>query len=113
MLNDSLRKVLGYVQADIVEPACTSVPLTRDAVADDGTITDVAARERTAIMLSTLANELARRAQPQDSPLSPPAVRLPLCRPRGTLGRTAPLMPRVRLCRVWGEDRVFRLQIGR
>ena len=60
--HDSLRKVLGYVNADIVEPACTRVPLTRDAVADDGTIGDVAARERIAITLSTLAEELARRA---------------------------------------------------
>lgn len=65
--HDSLRKVLGYVHADIVEPACVRVPLTREAVADDGTITDVAARERIATMLSTLADELARRAQPQDS----------------------------------------------
>ncbi len=65
--HDSLRKILGYVDADIVEPACTRVPLTRDTVADDGTITDVAAREWIAIMLSTLADELARRAHRQDS----------------------------------------------
>ena len=66
--HDSLRKVLGYVHADIVERACARVPLTRDAVADDGTITDVPARERIAMMLSTLADELARGAQPQGSP---------------------------------------------
>jgi chromate reductase, NAD(P)H dehydrogenase (quinone) len=65
--HDSLRKVLGYVHADIVEPACTRVPLTRDAVADDGTITDVAARERIATVLSILADELASRAQFQGS----------------------------------------------
>lgn len=64
--HDSLRKVLGYVQADIVEPACTRVPLTRDAVADDGTIADVAVRERIANMLSTLVEELGRLAQPRE-----------------------------------------------
>lgn len=65
--HESLRKVLGYVHADIVEPACTRVPLTRDAVADDGTITDVAAREQITVTLSTLADEVARRAQPNVS----------------------------------------------
>src|SRR5437660_452390 len=30
--HDSLRKVLGYVDADIVEAACLRLPLTRDAV---------------------------------------------------------------------------------
>ena len=65
--HDSLRKVLGYVHADIVEPACTRVPLTRDTVGDDGTITDVSARERIAFVLSTLADELVHRAQHQDS----------------------------------------------
>ena len=65
--HDSLRKVLGYVHADIVESACTNLPLTRDAVADDGTISDAGARERIAIMLSVLADELRHRAQSQDS----------------------------------------------
>jgi NAD(P)H-dependent FMN reductase len=60
--HDSLRKVLGYVHADIVEPACVRLPVTRDLVANDGTITDVAARERIAGMLLTLADELAQRA---------------------------------------------------
>jgi len=64
--HDSLRKVLGYMQANIVEPASTRVPLTRDAVADDGTIADVAVRERIANMLSTLVEELGRLAQPRE-----------------------------------------------
>jgi NAD(P)H-dependent FMN reductase len=42
--HDSLRKVLGYVHADIVEAACTRIPLTRDAVGSDGTVTDPALR---------------------------------------------------------------------
>lgn len=60
--HDSLRKVLGYVHADIVEPACARVPLTRDAIADDGTVADAAARERIAGVLVTLADELGSRA---------------------------------------------------
>lgn len=58
--HDSLRKVLAYVHADVVEPACIRVPLTRDSVADDGTIADAGSRERIAAMLTTLASELAR-----------------------------------------------------
>src|SRR6185312_10533806 len=42
--HDSLRKVLSYVHADIVEAACTRLPLTRDAVGPEGTITDPTAR---------------------------------------------------------------------
>jgi len=38
--HDSLRKVLGYVDADIAEAACARIPVTRDAVGEDGTITD-------------------------------------------------------------------------
>src|SRR5437764_14688772 len=38
--HDSLRKVLGYVHADIVEESCIRIPLTRDAVGSDGTIAD-------------------------------------------------------------------------
>ena len=59
--HSSLRRVLGYVHAEIVESACIRVPVTRELVANDGTITDVAIRERIAMMLFTLADELARR----------------------------------------------------
>ena len=59
--HDSLRKVLGYVHADIVETACTRLPLTRDAVGDDGTIADPSAREQIAAMLGALGEELANR----------------------------------------------------
>jgi chromate reductase, NAD(P)H dehydrogenase (quinone) len=53
--HNSLRKVLGYVHADIIERACTRLPLTRDAVGDDGTIADPSAREQIAAMLRALA----------------------------------------------------------
>ena len=59
--HDLLRKVLGYVHADIIERACTRLPLTRDAVGDDGTIADPSAREQIAAMLCALAEELPNR----------------------------------------------------
>jgi NAD(P)H-dependent FMN reductase len=59
--HDSLRKVLGYVHADVVEAACARVPLTRDAVGADGTIVDPEARERIAETLATLARHVANR----------------------------------------------------
>src|SRR5690349_13887199 len=42
--HDSLRKVLGYVHADIVEAACARVPVTRGDVGADGLIAQPAAR---------------------------------------------------------------------
>ena len=57
--HDSLRKVLGYVHADIVEAACTRIPLTRDAVGSNGTVTDPAARAKIAATLAALARHLA------------------------------------------------------
>ena len=56
--HDSLRKVLGYVHADIVEAACTRIPLTRDAVGPDGTIADPALREQVRETLRTLADHV-------------------------------------------------------
>jgi NAD(P)H-dependent FMN reductase len=63
--HDSLRKVLGYVHADIVEPACVRIPVPRQAVGPDGTITDPTIRRQIAGALETLAVEVAagRRAQ--------------------------------------------------
>ena len=57
--HDSLRKVLGYVHADIVEAACTRVPLTRDAVGPDGTVTDPALREQIGETLRALVRGVA------------------------------------------------------
>jgi chromate reductase, NAD(P)H dehydrogenase (quinone) len=57
--HDSLRKVLGYVHADIVEAACARIPLTRDSVGPDGTIVEHAARARIAATLATLARHVA------------------------------------------------------
>jgi chromate reductase, NAD(P)H dehydrogenase (quinone) len=52
--HDSLRKVLGYVHADIVEDAVARIPVTRDAVGADGTIGDPALRERIAAVVNAL-----------------------------------------------------------
>ena len=43
--HESLRKVLGYVGARIVEDAVARVPVSRGDVGEDGTITGEAARE--------------------------------------------------------------------
>jgi chromate reductase, NAD(P)H dehydrogenase (quinone) len=53
--------VLGYVHADIVEPACVRIPVPRQAVGRDGTITDLAIRARIAEELETLAAEVVAR----------------------------------------------------
>ena len=60
--HDSLRKVLGYVGADIVEAACVRIPVTRDAVGPDGTIADPTIRERIENTLTTLVRHVAERA---------------------------------------------------
>jgi chromate reductase, NAD(P)H dehydrogenase (quinone) len=53
--HDSLRKVLTYSGADIVEQACLRVPLTRQMVGGDGLIEDAQARERIGHALEQLA----------------------------------------------------------
>jgi chromate reductase len=52
--HDSLRKVLRYVHADVVEAACVRIPVERSAVGDDGLIADAAIRERIAAVLTAL-----------------------------------------------------------
>jgi NAD(P)H-dependent FMN reductase len=59
--HDSLRKVLGCVRADIVEAACARIPLTRNAVGSDGTITDPAVREQIKDALRALSRYAADR----------------------------------------------------
>jgi chromate reductase len=59
--HDSLRKVLGYVHADLIEPACLRLPLTRDAIGSDGTITDPSSRAQIAVTLKILTGALSSR----------------------------------------------------
>ena len=56
--HDSLRKVLGYVHASIVERGCVKIPITRADVDADGTIGRSDLRERIAAALETLAGAL-------------------------------------------------------
>jgi chromate reductase len=51
----SLRKVLGYAGADIVEAACVRIPVSRDAIGSDGLIGDGPTRERIASAVARLA----------------------------------------------------------
>jgi chromate reductase, NAD(P)H dehydrogenase (quinone) len=59
--HDSLRKVLGYVHAWIVEAACRRIPIARAAVAADGTIEDQATRQQIRQTLATLADQAGQR----------------------------------------------------
>ena len=56
--HESLRKVLGYVHARIIESACLRLPLTRDAVGADGQLTARDQRAQLATMLTTLRAEI-------------------------------------------------------
>jgi chromate reductase, NAD(P)H dehydrogenase (quinone) len=53
--HDSLRKVLGYVGAQIIEAACVRIPLARSDLGADGEIATAALRDqvRDAVMLFT------------------------------------------------------------
>jgi chromate reductase, NAD(P)H dehydrogenase (quinone) len=54
--HDSLRKVLNYSGADIVEAACLRIPLERNMVGPDGLVSDEPTRRE----ISRALNELAR-----------------------------------------------------
>ena len=56
--HDSLRKVLGYVHADIIEDACTRIPVSRQAVGPDGKIADPDIRRHIAEVLEVLARHV-------------------------------------------------------
>ncbi|MFE2310702.1 NADPH-dependent FMN reductase [Streptomyces sp. NPDC059411] len=51
----TLRTVLGYTGADIVESACMTMPVDRRMVGADGTITDEGVREELGKVLDLLA----------------------------------------------------------
>jgi chromate reductase len=58
--HDSLRKVLGYVGATIVEDACVRLPIARDAIGPDGLIADSGLRDRLGAALQILARSAGR-----------------------------------------------------
>ena len=53
--HESLRKVLGFTGARIVEDACLRLPLSRDDVGADGLIAPAEAREAIVASVSALA----------------------------------------------------------
>ena len=56
--HDSLRKVLGYAGADIVESASVRAPVTREMVGGDGLVHDDAARGQIAASVAALADHV-------------------------------------------------------
>ncbi len=56
--HESLRKVLGYVKASIVESACAHIPVTEALLSDEGLIPDPSIRTRIADALAELDSYL-------------------------------------------------------
>lgn len=61
--HNSLRKVLGYAGADIVEAACARIPVDRALVDEDGLIADAAVRAEIAAAVGRLAEHAATVAE--------------------------------------------------
>jgi chromate reductase len=59
--HESLRKVLGYVGADVVETACRRIPVTRQDVAEDGLIANSESRAAIQMTVTALAEHVRRR----------------------------------------------------
>jgi NAD(P)H-dependent FMN reductase len=59
--HESLRKVMGYIHANIVERACLRIPVTRDLVDDSATIGDAAIRARFSQAVAVLADAARER----------------------------------------------------
>jgi NAD(P)H-dependent FMN reductase len=56
--HDSLRRVLDYVKAAVVESACLHIPVTPDLIGEDGVISDPAVRVRLADALDELEQHI-------------------------------------------------------
>ena len=63
--HDSLRKVLGYVGAEVVEGACVRLPITRDLIDGDGLISDEQIRAQIVAALTALARHRGQPASRQ------------------------------------------------
>ena len=57
----SLRTVLGYAGADMVEAACVHIPVPRDIIDANGIVADPARRAEITGVLTALANHVASR----------------------------------------------------
>lgn len=56
--HDSLRKVLGFIKAEVMEDACARIPVPRSAVGADGLIEDEAIRLQTAEVVEKIVRHL-------------------------------------------------------
>jgi NAD(P)H-dependent FMN reductase len=65
--HESLRKVLGYAHADIVDAACVRVPLERQMVGEDGLVADEDARAGIAGALEELARHVVAKRGSSDA----------------------------------------------
>lgn len=54
----SLATVLGYINAAVIDAACRSIPVARDAVGPDGLIRDAETREQVAGVLRTIRDHV-------------------------------------------------------
>ena len=57
--HQSLRKVLGYAGADIVDDACARIPVDRALVGEDGLVTDARVRDQITAAVTALADHAA------------------------------------------------------
>jgi NAD(P)H-dependent FMN reductase len=55
LAHESLRTVLGYAKATVIEAACADIPVTVGALGGDGLVSDPATREKLARVAQTLA----------------------------------------------------------
>jgi chromate reductase, NAD(P)H dehydrogenase (quinone) len=58
----TLRTVLGYVGARVIEPACRQLPVARDGIGPDGAITDPRFRDDVTAVVAILAEAAAAQA---------------------------------------------------
>jgi chromate reductase len=64
----SLRQVLGYLGAHIVEDACVDIPVTREGVGDDGLIGSAEIRRKLqAVLTALMASVSPQRGSPSPS----------------------------------------------
>jgi NAD(P)H-dependent FMN reductase len=61
----TLRTVLGYVDADLIEPACVRVPVARDEVGESGTVVSAETRAALAAVLAAIV-EHVRALEPAE-----------------------------------------------
>jgi chromate reductase len=66
----TLRVVLGYVSADIVEDACVKIPIRRDVIGPNGIITDPSITSAISAVLGALVQHVESRSTRVTGPSS-------------------------------------------